>query len=807
MDNHFSPEDHLHLDDLTWREQDILRLLAERLTNREIADRLHLAESTVKDYVSKILSKLYVKNRRTAVERAKALGLLDQPPKTSRPLSRLPAEPTLFIGRSQELAAIQQHLRETQLLTLTGPGGIGKTRLALKTAQNAVPEYQDGVFFVPLAPIRSPAHIIQTIAEALHFPIATQEEPLHQLLRYLHTRQLLLVVDNFEHLLDAARIVSQILHSSPEVKILATSREKLNLQTETTLTIAGLAFPQQTDARDTQDYDAIALFLQRAAKVRPGFDPSPQELAHITHICQIVEGMPLAIELAAAWLYILTVDEISAELTQGLDILAAEVRDTPERHRSIRTVFDHSWSLLQQTEQEVFLSLSVFRGGFTREAAQQVTGAALHSLADLVNKSFLHRDPDSGRLEVHELLRQYAHERLAQRPEDNLSAQEAHAAYYADFMQQKRQLLKGGKQMQALAEIEADIENVRAAWRYYLEQINAPQLWKLIYGLWHVYWIRGWNHGGMELFAEAVEALQGKGDEELTVLQALAAANQGYFMAWLGLAEEGYELAKESVAILQQFDHPEALVFAHDSLVVNTYLLSKYPEYIEAADKMVKVTAELDDKWVFALGLWAASLSALMKEDYSEAKRVAESALELYEEIGDVIDSTTPLIVLGHVALVHGKYKEARDYYLRCLKISEQVGFFYSTQTASKYLGKVTLSMGKITEAKKYLMQCLEITKEVGFVRDMINLLYEFARLRVVQGTPEQAAELLAFVIEHPASDHTRMLEGRIRDSAEDLLAELEGKLSPETYRTALKCGRELELDAVIADLLGPKWR
>ncbi len=451
------------------------------------------------------------------------------------------------------------------------------------------------------------------------------------------------------------------------------------------------------------------------------------------------------------------------------------------------------------------MHLSVFRGGFTREAAQQVSGASLQQLAGLVNKSFLSHDPDSGRLEVHELLRQYAQERLEKTPETNVSAQEAHAAYYAEFMQQRWGHLKGDRQILALAEIEVDIENVRAAWRYYLDQRNAPQMWKFIYGLWLVFWIRWWNHAGMELFAEAASALEGEEDEESATLQALAMAYQGYFMGWLDLSEQGYELAKESVEILQQLNQPEALVYAHLSLGANAYFLNRYTEHIKAVNKMLKIATEIDDKWLLAFSLWAVSLGALLKEDYAEARRLAESNLNLNEEIGDVIGSTLPLIVLGHAALALGDYEGARGFYLRCIKISEEVGFHYSIQTSSKYLGKVALSMGKTAEAEIYLLQSLRITKEIGFMRDIINLLYEFARLRVAQNNPEGAAELLALVLQHPASHQTRMHEGRIRDSAKDLLAELEDELPHETYTAALERGQELDLDEVIADLVETK--
>jgi len=794
----------LYADDLTWREQEILMLLAERLTNREIANRLHLAESTIKDYVGKILNKLYVVNRREAVMRAKALGLLDvdRKVKTSPPIN-LPPESTSFIGRVVELGEIWNQLRETRLLTLTGPGGIGKTRLALKAAEKVSKDYKDGIFFVALAPIRSVEHIIQTIAEALRFPLATHENPQYQLLRYLKNRQLLLVMDNFEHLLEGVWIVSEILGAAPGVKILATSREKLNLRSETNLVVSGMDGAIPINSGATAKNDATYLFVQRASKVCAGFDPSPAELVQIRKICQIVQGMPLAIELAAAWLHILNVDEIAEELEKSLDILSSEVHDAPERHRSIRAVFDHSWSLLHQAERETFMRLSVFRRGFTRQAAQQVSGASLQLLSGLVNKSLLSHDPNSGRLEIHEILRQYAQERLEAIPQANFSVQEAHAAYYATFMEQSWQDLKGRRQLQALAEVEADIENVRTAWRYYLDQNNVSQMWKFTNGLWYVYWIHWWNHAGMELFAEAVRILEGYQDEETIALRATAMAFQAYFMAWLGLAEEGFELAREGVQVLKGLNHPNALAIAYDSLVVNGYFLHRYSELNEATDKMFQIASEINDKWLLAFTLFAASMSALVNENFQEAKRLAEFNLNLNEEIGDVIGTTLPLIVLGHVALASGEHEAASGFYLRCLKISEKTGFHYGIQTASKYLGKVTLSLGKATEAEKYLRQCLRITREIGFVRDIINLLFEYACLRASQNKAEQATELLGFVLQHPASSHFRWFEGRICDSASELLGKLEGELPHEIFTTALARGQGLDLDGIVAGLVG----
>jgi predicted ATPase/DNA-binding CsgD family transcriptional regulator len=806
MDNRDISDDELYANDLTWREQEILILLAQRLTNREIAGRLHLAESTVKDYVGKILGKLYVKNRRQAVERAKALGLLDPDRKTiDRSLTNLPAEPTPFIGRKAELLEVKRRLTNTRLLTLTGPGGIGKTRLALKAARDAEGDFADGCFFVALAPIRMIEHIVQTIAEAVRFSVSTHEDPEHQLLRYLRKKNLLLVMDNFEHMVDGVGIINEILQTAPAVKIIATSRERLNLQSETVFNLDGLSFPAGINSKDILNYDAITLFLQSAHKVRPEFAPSLEELGHITKICQMVQGMPLAIELAAAWLHILNVNEVVEELERGLDILTTEIRDAPERHRSISAVFDHSWSLLDPTEQEIVKNLSVFRSGFTRDAAKQVSGASLQQLAGLINKSFLSHDPGSGRLEIHELLRQYAQAHLEKTPQASVAAREAHAAFYAEFMHQRSRHLRDRRQQQVLAEIEADIENVRAAWRYYLDQRNAQQMWKLIIGIWHVYWIRWWTHAGMELFAEAAQSLQGGQDKEIIPLRALATAFQAYFMTWVGLADQGYELAKESVEILQQQEHPEALVFAYESQLLNAYFLGTMGDEIEVANHMFKIATELDDKWLLAFTLFAVGVVALIEEDYTKAKRLAQFNLELYEELGDVSGSTMPLIILGHVALARGEYEEAKEYYLRCLALSRKIDFHYSIQTTTKYLSKVAISLGKNEEAEMYLLQCLMLTKEIGFVRDIVNLLYDYARLRVAQGNLAQAVELLALVLQHPASRQTRLFEGRIRDNAKDLLSELENEIPQEIYTAALEHSQDMELEEVVTNLVGQK--
>ena len=793
--------------DLTWREQEVLALLSERLTNREIANRLHLAESTVKDYVGKILGKLYVKNRRQAVEQGKALGLLNLGEKKAEAsLSKLPSEPTPFIGRVDELEEIRYQLGETRLLTLSGPGGIGKTRLALKIAADVVDNFDHGSFFVSLAPIGSAKDIIQTLAEAVDFPLATHEDPQAQLLHYLQKRQLLLVMDNFEHLLEGVGIVNEILQAAPRVKILATSREKLNLQSETILDIGGMDFPDQVVSEDTAKNDAITLFVQSARKIRPGFAPALNELKQIGNICQIVQGMPLAIELAASWLHILTVDEIGDELEKGFDILATEVRDAPERHRSIRAVFDHSWSLLHKTEQEVLMLLSVFRGGFTRKAAEQLAGASLQTLSGLVNKSLLSHNPHSARFAIQDLLRQYAQERLDETPEASILAQEAHASYYAEFMDSRRQHVRDRRQAVALKEIEDDIVNIRFAWRYRVDQANAAQMRKFLFSYWFIYLVRGWNLNAVALFKEAVAVLSDKtNEEESKAVSALAMGLQGYFMAWLGLSERGYKLSLESVKILEGLDRPRYLAKVLDGLSLNAYYLSLPDVEEEAKRKINEISIEIEDDWLLAYSQFLGSLIGIRKQDFFEAKQQAESSLSLFEQIGDEFFSAFPLLTLGHIAVLQKAYQEAEDYYLKAIRISEKMDFRWLAGNATKYLGKMSLSLNKTDQAISYFIKGLLIAEEIGLGREKTNLLYEIATVRIAENRKKRAVELLSLVLQLPTSNLARIEGGRIRDKAQTLLDHLKAELSPEIYTAALERGQKYELDQIITDLVGSK--
>jgi tetratricopeptide (TPR) repeat protein len=481
------------------------------------------------------------------------------------------------------------------------------------------------------------------------------------------------------------------------------------------------------------------------------------------------------------------------------------MRDTPQRHRSIRAVFDHSWSLLHEDEREALKALSCFRGGFTREAAQQVAGASLQVLRGLVNKSVLLFRPGTHRYEIHELLRQYAQERLDANPRETLSAHEAHAAYYAEFMHQRWHHLRDSRQIDALGEIDVDIENIRAAWRYHVGQADAPWLKKYLNTFWLFHWIRGWNLAAVRLFKSAAETLSSySGEVAAETVRATAMANQAFFLAWLGLAEQGYELAKRSIRILKSLNEPTALFFAYHGITLPAYYLGRFEEEKDATDHLLEIALGMGDEWLIAFAYFLAAIVSLREKDDHAAERFAAASLEGSEAVEDLIVKALAFNSLGHLAKSRGDLSRAKEYFLRSLNTAKKFGFRWAVGNATKYLGQVALLGGEIVEAERYFLQGMKIADDLGLDRDIANHLFEFARLRVAQERKEEAVEILGLLLGLPTSDQARLGSGRIRENAQKLLVKLEADLSPDTYSEKLNRGRNLELDHFLAQLLSP---
>jgi len=334
------------------------------------------------------------------------------PPSTSaKPPHNLPAQPTRFIGRETELSRIESYLDDPdcRLLTLIGPGGVGKTRLAYQAAAGKALDFAAGVWTVPLSGVASPEYVMPTIAERLQVHFYSDADQKAQVLDYLREKHLLLLLDNCEHVIEGMEVLAEILSGAPAVKILATSRERLNVQGEWLFPVDGLPFPQSEREAGAEAYSAVQLFVQSARRSRPNFQLD--DVAAVARICKLVEGLPLAVELAASWAHHMPCDSIAAHIQHDLDFLSTNLRDVPERHRSTRVLFEHSWHLLSEAEQAVLSKLSVFRGSFDADAAARIAGASLHMVSALAEKSLVRASP-TGRYDLHELLRQFAQEKL-----------------------------------------------------------------------------------------------------------------------------------------------------------------------------------------------------------------------------------------------------------------------------------------------------------------------------------------------------------------------------------------------------------
>ena len=461
-DDHQRTDFHI-VEPLTRREYDVLALLAYDLSDREIADRLTVSSNTVKWYNRQIYDKLGVDNRRQAVEHALSLGLLDQEQPTEPPLAALPAQSTAFIGRAGELEDLTHLLgsEATRLITLLAPGGMGKTRLALATAETCQSQFASGVCFIPLTPLTSPEQLVPAIAEFIGLHLTSdQRTPKQQLTSFLSNKHILLVLDNFEQVLDGAGLLADLLEAAPHLHLLVTSRQRLNLSCETLYVVSGLTYPDSSTVENALDYTAVQLFLECGQRLRPQM--ALEDLTAVVKICQMTQGMPLAVELAAAWLIALSPSEVADEIARGLDFLQTNLRDIPERQRSVVAVFETSWRQLSAEEQSAFRKLSIFRGGFKREAALDVADTRVDILIGLANKALISRNSRTSRFEMHELLRQFAEEQL--KLSDELEATRGrHAAYFADFLHARLPMLQSRNPKAALNEIQADFDNVRQA--------------------------------------------------------------------------------------------------------------------------------------------------------------------------------------------------------------------------------------------------------------------------------------------------------------------------------------------------------
>ncbi len=662
-------------------------------------------------------------------------------------IDNLPPQPTSFVGRATELREIGDLLADPdcRLLTLVGPGGIGKTRLALEAAARLRDAYADGVCFVPLQPLASPEDIVPTIIRATGLAMRQADDLKAQLLEQLRACHLLLVVDNCEHLLEGLDVLADILGAAPGVKVLATSREVLNLREEWVYTVQGMRHPGMngadgSDGRQLEDYSAVRLFVQSARRVRPDFSLE-EERDGVGRICALVEGMPLALELAATWVRMLSCAEIAAEIARNLDILKTRARNVPSRHSSMRAVLDHSWALLTPDEQGVFKRLSCFRGGFTREAARVVAGASLPILLALVDKSLLRHHPD-GRYDLHELVRQYAERQLNRSPEDGTDLRDRHCAYYMSFLAQQWPLLVGSRPGEALQNIERDIQNVHFAWRWAAALGLVEEIGRGLDSLWFFYDTRGWYREGEQAFALVSEILDvDPTSAEQRLIRGRVLARQGVLCNSLNRFENAEALLQEGLRIFRELDAQADIGFALLRLGEVAGFQGQLAEATAYVAASRDVCRAVGDRWNEAYALhWLGALAPDRETALAYHRESAAIFRELDSQWGIAV--ATPMGAF--VPLGNGRFEEAMRLAQEGLALCQEIGIQWGSAMSLEVMGHAAYGLQRYAEAQRYYVDELRIALDSYLQQYIARAAFGIGLCLVAQGQQARAVEFLA---------------------------------------------------------------
>ena len=754
-------------------------------------------------------------------------------------LINLPVQPDRFIGREGELADVCKMVRdpECRIATLVGPGGTGKTRLSIEAARQTADEFRDGVHFVPLAPVGSADFFIPAIADAIGLVLRGQGEPRAQLLTHLEDMHMLLVLDNFEHLVSEAPFVGEIVTAAPDVKVIVSSREALSLREEWVCPLPGLSFPTEDDHTDLKGYDAVELFIERARRVKAGFSPEG-DLPQIARICQLVQGMPLGIELAATWIKVLPSAEIVIEIERSLDFLETSMRNVPDRHRSMRAVFDESWRLLEDEQRDVFAKLSVFHGSFDRGAASQVANASLPVLSALVDKSLLRSLPD-GRYQVHQMLKQFADEMLGKSPEEAESTKDAHSCHYAGFLAERTEAMNAGEQLEAAEQIDRELENLRAAWDWAVKRVLVDCLYKSVQPLAQFAQFRSRYVEAVGQFERAVKVL---GDEQLDddVGRALYLALQhlGWFYLRLGrindaessmklsrdlLIKLGLErqwtfssdpliglgliatvrgnyseaeaLGNEALEISDREENPMNRGLAYYLLTRAAFLQGRNEDAQQFAQCAYESSDEVHDRWFMAYCLIELGNVAITLGDPAAAKEHYQRSYEIRKEFDDPEGRALALTHLADIALDADSFKEARSLYEESLRLYTEIHDKGGLAASCSGIARASAALEDQSTAREHFRRALELAAEIQHVPLVLSVVNGVAEMLTKAAKRDEGLQLVAMVLTHPAADsQTRTWAERVRSEAggdgptkertaddESAIAVLTATLSPGT--------------------------
>jgi len=645
----------------------------------------------------------------------------DFPPLNSLDIlaNNLPTQTTRFIGRQREVAAVRELASAQRLLTLSGTGGAGKTRLALQVAADLVDTFKDGVWLVELGPIADPALVPQAVASALSVREEPGRAPLSALVEFVRSRNLLVLLDSCEHVVQAcAELANTLLRAAPDLHILVTSREVLGISGETTWRVPSLSLPPKPPPppESMDQYEAVGLFVERARAANTNFRLTAQNAAAVMEICARLDGIPLAIELAAARIRMLSVEQIAARLDDRFRLLTGGSRAAMPRQRTLRALVDWSYGLLQETERMLFRRLSIFAGGWTLEAAETVCGGdglepydVLDLLMQLVDKSLVIADEQAGheRYRTLETIREYARERLTEAGELP-AVQERHYAWFVGLAEQAP---PEGYDTQGLATVGHEYDNLRAALRWAVDSGESERALRLAGGLWSFWSVRGFYTEGRAWLREVLalgggesrpgiaaraRALQAAGhlancqgdyaaaadlleesrtiSEELGDQTALGAALHllGNLAIGQGELEQAGELFMQARELNRRSGNRAAEILNMLQLAEVAFQTGDTPQSLALGEDVLRTSRERGQQWGVARSLHVIGRVAARDGDFSRAARLHEQSLGIQQELGDLQGQVRSLAALARVAVGQGDAQLARERYLDSLRVARQ---------------------------------------------------------------------------------------------------------------------------------------
>ncbi len=722
--------------------------------------------------------------------------------------NNLPTHPLNFIGRSAELDQVVNLLsgNESRLVTLTGTGGIGKTRLGIECGQALLSKFESGVFFVSLISHNSVNSLPLAIINELELAPAAHKTPKEQLLNYIRDKSMLLVLDNFEHLLKGIDLVLELLETGPELNLLVTSREPLGLAAEWVLPLKGLPFATHGK------HEAATLFVDRAKRLDLSFSADDEQPC-IHKICNLVEGLPLALELASAWIRVISCNEIAAEIEGNIDILETDLPIVPDHQRSIRAVFAYSWSLLTDPEKEGFSKLAIFRGGFDRSAAEKVAGVNLRTLTTLIDKSLLQKE-SGGRYRIHPLLQEFGLEQL---PIDQKSKLvDAFGAYYSGLLSRLEPRMYGAEE-KLLQVVDAEFDNVQAVFNRLIEGALTEEILIEILPVASYYYTRKnlffdgqalikdliangsrWSaetqanlqvHGSsfdyqLGHFAEAFDRL----NLAIPVLQqadmAKESAEAFYYLGIVLLRRGDYKTAnkrfKDSLSLFETIEDQGGVARALNGLAILGTLQGDYAESRPNMDKALSIHRELGFKRGIANLLSNIGTYYVRTNQHESALPVYLEAADIAKEVGEPIPVANIQSNIASLLNRFGRHEESIKYYENSLSVSVEMGDQRWIVANYNGLGKVYIDLESYEKATEILLGALEKGISIDVLPDALTAVVYLGQIALETGFVESAAYWLIYAVNHAS------VQADAKLIAEQLLAEMAPKLSDQDRQVAI---------------------